>query len=258
MNAPAPPAGSEADPATVTADAKAPPSGKSEKTDREQTLVRAKRRKRAHIAIVIAFGALVPVALIALAALGLWHLERDFSPATDNFIQTLTDVQKVVSESKDVNSYALASFMIAEHSNASVVHDKQKMKIVVMSLGFAVLSIGMMFILLGVSDGGVDVKAESAGTKIDLKTASTGLVAFLIGAGMSYGAGIIPNEYSTAGVPSYAGIIAPSDPSLREYLGKVVTACSHDAEKDQGACFVGSLANESAITGGPQKAEEKP
>ncbi|CAB3752410.1 hypothetical protein [Paraburkholderia humisilvae] len=216
---------------------------------------RACRRKRVHIAIVVAFGALVPAFLIGLAVYGLWDLQRDFGPGGESVVHTIAGVQKVVTDSKDVNAYALASFVFAEHSNYGVVHDKQRMKIVVMQIGFAVSSIGIMFILLGVNDGGAEVTAETAGTKIDLKTASTGLVAFLIGAGMAYGAGIIPNEYSTVGVPTYGtgGEADDSaDTALRAFLVQVVKTCSADPEQTQGACFVQSLARPGAL--GDEKA----
>lgn len=72
----------------------------------------------------------------------------------------------------------------AEHSNYGVVHDKQRMKIVVMQIGFSVASVGIVFILLAMNDGGAELSPETTGTRIDFKTASTGLAAFLIGAGI--------------------------------------------------------------------------
>lgn len=115
---------------------------------------------------------------------------------------------------------------------------------------FSVASVGIMFILLGVNDGGAELSAETAGTKIDFKTASTGLAAFLIGAGMAYGAGMIPNEYKTVGVPTYGSgeeAADSSDTALRDFLRQVVTSCSADPESTQGACFVQSLARPGAL-----------
>ncbi|WP_321948304.1 hypothetical protein [Paraburkholderia sp. J10-1] len=233
-------AGSPADRHTRASRKAVPPTAASTPTPAEQA--RARRHKQVHTSIVVVFGGIVPVLLIVLAILGLRDLQTTFAPGKDNVVQTLTSVQKVVSDSKDVNAYALASFMFAEHSNFGVVHDKQRMKVVVIQIGFAVASIGIMFILLGVNDGGAQVAAKSTVGKVDFKTASTGLVTFLIGAGMAYGAGIIPNEYTTVGVPRYGAMGEQPQSDLRADLVQAATVCAKDPVATRGACLVDALA----------------
>lgn len=52
------------------------------------------------------------------------------------------------------NDYVLYSLMFVEQSNQRTMLNKQSMKLTIIHIGLAVISVGMMFIILGINDGG--------------------------------------------------------------------------------------------------------
>ena len=213
---------------------------------------RARRFKHVHAFSVAFFGALLPLILLVTAGYSLMTLQRDFTPAAGELLTTLKGAQDVVNQNKDNNAYAFAAFVIAEHSNFAVMHDKQRMKIAVMQIGFAVASVGIMFILLGVNDGGLTGKAEAGGLKVDFRTASTGVLTFVIGCALAGGAGLMRNDYATVGVPVF-GEQAASDTGLLNYLGAVLKDCDTGPKDQVGNCLAESLASQL----GPGEEEKK-
>jgi hypothetical protein len=133
------------------------------------------------------------------------------------------------------NDYALYSIIAAERTNQSVVINKQIMKIVVMQIGFAVASIGIMFIILGISDGGADGVVGWGTFKFDFKTGSTGVVVFVLGAAMATAGGVLKNEYATVPIPGFVQAVgAPTGPDpqtlsdfkqCRQFGGAVAQEC---------------------------------
>ncbi|GLS96525.1 hypothetical protein GCM10007918_38170 [Piscinibacter gummiphilus] len=106
----------------------------------------------------------------------------------------------------DAHDYAMAALIFVETSNRAVMVSKQQMKLAVMHIGFAVISIGLMLIALGIDAGGIDVTGQSPDSKysVSLKVASTGVLVFVIGAGMATIGGIMKTEYQTLSTPSFS------------------------------------------------------
>jgi len=148
------------------------------------------------------FGVVVPVVLLIQAYVGLSALGDQVGSVvpTESAAQTFEEARVGL---HDANDYALYSVISAERTNLAVVINKQVMKISVMQIGFAVISLGIMFVILGINDGGAEGGVEATGFKIDFKTSSTGAVVFVIGAAMAAAGGIMKNEYNTVPIPGY-------------------------------------------------------
>jgi hypothetical protein len=107
----------------------------------------------------------------------------------------------------NVYDYALGSVVFVETSNRQVMLNKQRMKIAVMHIGFAVISVGLMLMILGIDVGGIDASGASqgGGISVAVKIASTGVLVFVIGASMATIGGILGNDYKSVGIPSFEG-----------------------------------------------------
>ncbi len=90
--------------------------------------------------------------------------------------------------------------------------NKQSMKLTIIHIGLAVISVGMMFIILGINDGGGEGGVKLSGIDFNFKTVSSGLAIFIAGALMASGA-LINNIYTTAAVPGYVQILSPESKS---------------------------------------------
>lgn len=106
---------------------------------------------------------------------------------------------------RSANDFSLYSVMAAEHTNRAVVTNKQVMKVAVMQIGFAVVSLGLMFVILGINDGGGSAVVGGSGLTFDFRTGSTGALVFVIGAAMATAGGVLKNDYQTVPVPTFAG-----------------------------------------------------
>ena len=153
------------------------------------------------LAIVI-FGVVLPIFLLVQAYVGLSKAETlvRSSVAGKSAAESFADARRNL---HDANDYALYSVIAAERTNQIVVTNKQVMKIAVMQIGLAVVSLGIMFVVLGFRDGGAETGIEAQGVRFDFKTGSTGAVVFVIGAAMAAAAGIMKNDYNTVPIPGY-------------------------------------------------------
>jgi hypothetical protein len=144
-------------------------------------------------------------------------------------------LQSVIQEYKDVradistaNEFAFISMLTAENANQKTMINKQVMKVAVMQIGFAVISIGLLFILLGFNDGGAEGRADLQGISFDFKTSSSGLVALIMGGLMATFGGVLKNDYSTVEVPKY--FVIGSDLSAMKQSTKVCQKISLNKE----------------------------
>jgi hypothetical protein len=169
---------------------------------------------------ILLFGVVFPVIVLFQAYQALGTLRKDIKEDI-NVVQMFSDFKKLTTESTIADDYALFSVMYVEQSNKQSIISKQLLKVVIMQVGFSVISIGLMFIILGINDGGATLAAEGGGGKFDFKTGSTGLVAFVIGAAMAAGGALLPNRYETVGIPSYV-----------QMSGKVVTGTAASSGAD--------------------------
>ncbi|MEL6487498.1 MAG: hypothetical protein AAFQ13_10200 [Pseudomonadota bacterium] len=153
-------------------------------------------------AAVAIFGIIVPIAILFQAYLGLSELRSDVSKHLTE--QTTSEEYKQVRPLlQGANDYAFYNLLYSEKTNLAVVTNKQVMKVTVIQIGFAAISLGLMFVMLGVNDGGAEGAVEGSGIKVDFKTSSTGAVVFVVGALMATAGGVLKNEYVTVPIPGY-------------------------------------------------------
>jgi len=150
------------------------------------------------------------------------------------------------------NDYALVALADSERANMSVMVNKQVMKIIVIYMGFAVMSFAIMFIVLGFTDSPVSASGEAAGFKLDVKFGSIGAAVFVVGAAMAAGGGLLRNEYHTVGLPQFQpGPVANSAPGFIPAIRSFVEECGRGpSAESQLSCLEGS------IEGYRKKAEE--
>lgn len=150
---------------------------------------------------ILLFGIVIPLFILIQAYIGLVSLGKDVNDGGGNNIsQTFIAAKPSIA---NANDYALYSLLYTEHANQKTMINKQIMKVSTMQIGFAVVSIGMMLIILGFNDGGATGTAEVSGMKFDFKSGSTGVVVFLVGALMATAGGVLKNDYSTVPIPQY-------------------------------------------------------
>jgi hypothetical protein len=187
-------------------------------------------------AAIFVLGILFPVLILAQAYVGVSSLAHniDRSMKQEQVVDVFKRVQPLV---RSPNDYALYSEMFAENVNQTIITNKQIIKVVVIEIGFAAMSLGLMFVMLGFNDGGGSAGGEGAGIKIDFKTASTGTLVFLMGAGMATAGGVLKNEYKSVPVPAYI-VTGPSGPSPAETDSlEAYRTCKSSAGAEFAACF---------------------
>jgi hypothetical protein len=186
-------------------------------------------------AAIVVLGIVFPVLILAQAYLGLASLARniDRSMKPDQVVEIFKRVQPHV---RSPNDYALYSEMFAENVNQTIITNKQIIKVVIIEIGFAAMSLGLMFVMLGFNDGGGEGGVGLGEIKIDFKTASTGALVFLVGAVMATAGGVLKNEYRSVPLPQYI-LTDASGPSEAETTSlKAYRECK-SAGDEFAACF---------------------
>lgn len=150
------------------------------------------------------FGVLVPLMLLfqAYAAMGQLNSTLLGGPESRKYMETW--VPQRVREPSTPLEYSLFTVIFLETGNREMMLNKQRMKMAAMNIGFAIASVGIMLLAFGISDGGIEVSGRSAsGIGVDFRTASTGVAVFTLGAAIAAAGAIIPNRYTTVGLPKY-------------------------------------------------------
>jgi len=191
-------------------------------------------RNVARQASIVIFGVIFPVYVLFQAYQGVAGLQNNVS-----YNKTLTQLVADFADAKknidSVNDYALFSLMYVEHGNQKTMINKQTMKAAIVHIGFAVMSIGMMLLILGINNGGIEGSAGTENLKFDFKTGSTGIAVFVIGSVMATVGGILKNEYSSSTIPMYEG-------AGNEQYAKSVNAyksCFTSKSENPEKCFAG-------------------
>lgn len=157
--------------------------------------------------VALMLGVIVPAIILVQSMMGLSALSASINDAEQEDLVSL--VAKLKKTDPSGNDYSFASLINSERANKKVMVSKQIMKVSVMQIGFAVISLGMMLIVLGINDGGMHTTTGYQGMSFDFKTGSSGIVIFLVGAGMASAGGILKNDYTTVQIPNYLYVHAP-------------------------------------------------
>ncbi|MDH5668829.1 MAG: hypothetical protein OEY86_12530 [Nitrospira sp.] len=170
---------------------------------------------------IIVFGVVFPSLVIFQAYAGISSLRDNVAYQTtgNSLIDNFQSAKKHISSAND---YALFSLLYVEHANQKTMINKQVMKVSIVHIGFAVISVGLMLIILGIQEGGVEGGIDVQGLKFDFKTGSTGVAMFCIGAIMATVGGVLKNDYQTSEIPKYETVshvenISPYSESIDAY-----------------------------------------
>lgn len=155
---------------------------------------------RIKIVSTVVFGVLVPLGLLVQAYMAMAYLGEVIRESSGYpLVRQMRELQPHLRTPDD---YRLASQVLAESANQRAMVNKQAMKVSAMHVGFATISLGIMMILLGVKgEEQAGVKVLSAA--IDFRKVSTGALIFSVGAAITAAAALLPNYYSTVGMPVF-------------------------------------------------------
>jgi hypothetical protein len=196
----------------------------------------------ARLAAFLLLGLLLPGLLLFQAHQAMGRMS-DVAGDGNDLVTVLKSLPPQVQRLQTQNDYALLSIAMVEASNQRTMLTKQRMKMSVMHIGFAVISLGLMMLVMGLEAGGIDVAAGSThAPSFDLKTTSTAVTAIVLGAVMSGAGALVPNPYTTVSVPSYAPVSNTSQDDRLVKLRNMATQCAAEAPKAQlAACFQNSI-----------------
>ncbi|WP_158969834.1 hypothetical protein [Paraglaciecola sp. L3A3] len=183
-------------------------------------------------------GVIAPTLILVMAYLQIGSTSDSLNEKT-----TTADVITEFKSLQDIgngNDYQLLSLMLVEHGNIKTVENKQRMKVAVICIGFAVISVGLAVFVLGFKEprtGPTDLHShnivgEAGGMSIDIRTSSTGVLVFVVGAIMATIGGVLPNTYQGSGIPGYIHTTETSviPAEVEEMLALLNT--NHNAYKD--------------------------
>lgn len=156
-----------------------------------------------HGAAIIALGVVIPLIVLFQAYIGLQNLAREVRQE-ENMATLVENFSSVRKQSLTSDDYLLFSLMYSEHANQKTMINKQILKVSIMQLGFAVISVGMMFIVLGIRDGGADGGGGVAGYTFNFKVGSTGVLMILLGSAMATAGAVFRNEYKVVPIPPFS------------------------------------------------------
>jgi hypothetical protein len=188
--------------------------------------------RHARVVAIFLFGVIIPTLILGQAFLGLSTLQGTVvKQLQDAPVGLVLDAKRL--DHPNGNDYALFAMTYAEASNRQITINKQVLKTCVMEVGLAVISLGLMIILLGFETGGATVAGAAGGYSVNIQTASTGVVVFLAGALMGGAGGLIPNAYSTVGTPMFAQTGQNTDQQEIYYYNE----CKNSAGQEYPQCF---------------------
>jgi hypothetical protein len=147
-------------------------------------------------------GIIIPLFLLINVITSVSSLEKEIS-YKEGFKQVADHFVNIKHKLKTENDYALISMLAAENANQKTMINKQVMKVAVIQIGFSVISIGLLFVVLGFNEGGIEASSGSNEFSFNVKAGSSGLAAIIIGAAMATMGGVMKNEYKTVPVPKY-------------------------------------------------------
>lgn len=194
----------------------------------------------------VVFGLIVPFILIIVSIINVVTLNNNMATNSSPSEQ----LKYIKQLDKDSYEYTLYSLMYVEHNSVQTFVNKQELKVTVMLIGFAVISMGIMFIILGFKEengaNGIEGNFLAANVSFDFKTGSTGVAIFIIGALMVSLGGLLSNSYKGSSIPSYYGFqktMTGSSNILPNELDAIKRICEISKEDNCVAVRVSKLIN---------------
>jgi len=198
--------------------------------------------KIARLLAFLVLGLALPTVLIFQAHESMGRMSEVASDGND-IATVLRSLPASVQNLRSQNDYALLSIAMVEASNQRTMLTKQRMKMSVMHIGFAVISLGLMMLVLGLEAGGVEViGGPSQSLSLNLKTTSTAVTAIVLGAAMSAAGALMPNQYTTVSIPSYAPLSNYAAEERLLKLRSLASQCAAEAKPPNlAACFQNAI-----------------
>ena len=180
-------------------------------------------------------GLILPVFLLGTAYMALGDLNK--LSAYDDISDIASKLPKPMQGFDSPNDYA---FLLVAHLEAGSQHvmlNKHRMKVAVINIGFAVACVGLVVLILGIDGGGLELAVEHAvAGNVNFKVASSGVAIFVLGACMSAAGGLLPNPYTTVGVPSFVSketsLASTSADELKERLKNLLPLCKSNVDNE--------------------------
>lgn len=208
--------------------------------------------KALRIIAVAVFGVALPLVIARGVDSRIDHAQKIVTEqATRSYI--IDEIHRAGWKERSGNDYALLAFADSERANLAVMVNKQIMKLVVIYMGFAVMSFAMMFVVMGFTDGAVTSSGEGAGFKFNLQTGSIGATMFVLGATMSAAGGLLKNEFRTVGLPTFVNEQA-AGPNFKGRVAEFAYQCAKiNTESGQAQCLIATLADVAVQQNGSMK-----
>lgn len=195
----------------------------------------------ARLVLILILGLVAPTVLLYQAHEAISNLDNEMGSSIQ--VELLSKAMPAPTQGfNSANDYALFSLALVESNSFRALINKQRMKIAVMHVGFAIASVGLLFIVFGVDQGGIEAGGEAKTVAWNLKIASTGVAVFVLGSLLAGAGGLIANPYETAGIPGYAGTSrSPATPSVLKKATVQLCIDKTVDEKNMTACILNSL-----------------
>ena len=187
---------------------------------------------------ILIFGLISPTAILSAAYFQL-NKSTELIDADTSIAAVTANFAEVQEKLKYFNEYTLFSLMLVEANNLKSIINKQHMKNTVVHIGFATISLGLAFVLLGIKEekGGGSVSMNSMAVSFDMKTGSTGAYVFVVGALMATVGGSLPNQYKGSGIPVYDKDQFKDETQRLVYIGikaqSIKSHCENQADADR-------------------------
>lgn len=156
------------------------------------------------LVVAVLLGVVLPGLLLTLAYQAIGRLDDQLVVGAD-LNATAKSLPAPLQVFDSPNDYAFLLVAYLEAGNQRVMANKHRMKIAVMHIGFAVSCVGLLLMILGIDAGGIEIGGSAKDVaSVNMKVASSGVAVFVLGALMAAAGGLVPNRYTTLGVPGFA------------------------------------------------------
>jgi len=196
----------------------------------------------------VLFGVLLPALLIWQSYQAMGRLD-DLREQPSQIAAPALALPAEILQFRTANDYAIVGLAILEGVNYRALLNKQRMKVAVMNIGFAISCIGLLLLVFGFDSGGYEISgsSESLGS-VNIKVASSGIAVFVFGAAIAAAGGLIPNTYQTLSLPSMGAVQVEArgitEGSVEEFASKLALCESGTSNvQDRQSCIVRSAVN---------------
>lgn len=191
--------------------------------------------------VFILTGVIFPVFMLCASAYNLHQTSVQFKELSNKQL-SLAELNELKNMMKTPYDYGTFSTIYMEKQTHDIFVNKQTMKIAAMYIGYAVLSVGIMMLFLGIeTKEQQDINGNFMGLTFNIKSGSAGVIIFLFGAIMVIIPGSINNKYQTPGFPAYSSATSQDSGKLRKSILYLYQKCNEQQSIPKDQCFTQSI-----------------